>query len=76
MEDGVENPDPLETKRVRGVINVPLGGGTFKRLQKYKPLLERQRLDVVEVMNERWRLGKGLRRDEKRRIAVDTTGIE
>ncbi|KAF9522507.1 pseudouridine synthase [Crepidotus variabilis] len=51
------------------VINVPLGGGTFKRLQKYKPLLEKKRLDTVEVMNERWRLGKGMRRDEKKKVA-------
>lgn len=64
-------PIPLEVgvdKHAREkVINVPLGGGVFKRLQKYKPLLERNRLDVVEVMNERWRLGKGSRRVEKRR---------
>ena len=58
-----------------GVINVPLGGGTFKRLQKYKPLLERKRLDTVEVMNERWRLGKGFRKDEKRR-AVGQSGVD
>ena len=52
------------------VTNVPLGGGTSKRLQKYKPLLERQRLDTVEVMNERWRLGKGSRRDARRVAAI------
>jgi tRNA pseudouridine38/39 synthase len=47
-------------------INIPLGGGTFKRSLKYVPLLERGRLDTVEVMNERWRLGKGMRREERR----------
>ena len=52
------------------VITVPLGGGTFKRLQKYKPLLERTRLDTVEVMNERWRLGKGKRREDKRKAGA------
>ena len=47
-------------------MNIPLGGGTFKRSLNYVPLLERGRLDTVEVMNERWRLGKGRRREERR----------
>ena len=49
-------------------VNIPLGGGTFKRSLKYVPLLERGRLDTVEVMNERWRLGKGMRREERRGV--------
>jgi tRNA pseudouridine38/39 synthase len=64
----LKKPDAKDNGR-EGVINMPLGGGVSKRLQKYKPLLERTRLDVVEVMNERWRLGKGSRREEKRRVA-------
>ena len=48
-------------------LNIPLGGGTFKRSLKYVPLLERGRLDTVEIMNERWRLGKGTRREERRK---------
>jgi tRNA pseudouridine38/39 synthase len=71
---GVEEVDALKGKS--RIVNVPLGGGTFKRLQKYKSLLERNRLDAVEVMNERWRLGKGSRRDEKRRQLVKETEIE
>ena len=63
----VPSEDRVDKHARENVINVPLGGGIFKRLQKYKPLLERNRLDVVEVMNERWRLGKGSRRIEKRR---------
>ena len=47
-------------------INIPLGGGSFRRSLKYVPLLERGRLDTVEVMNERWRLGKGMRKEERR----------
>ena len=63
--------EQLDDKSARErVINVPLGGGTFKRLQKYKPLLERPRLDTVEVMNERWRLGKGSRRDARKVAAM------
>jgi tRNA pseudouridine38/39 synthase len=52
---------------------IPLGGGMYKRisLDKYVPLLQRNRLDTVEVMNERWRLGKGFRRNERRKAAED-----
>ena len=62
LKDGIGN---LKTSN-KQVINIPLGGGTFKRSLKYMPLLERGRLDTVEVMNERWRLGKGMRREERR----------
>jgi tRNA pseudouridine38/39 synthase len=47
-------------------LNYPLGGGTYKRVQKYVPLLARNRLDPVEVINERWRNGKGSRKAERR----------
>ncbi|KAJ3514945.1 hypothetical protein NLJ89_g2064 [Agrocybe chaxingu] len=50
------------------MMNVPLGGGTFKRSMKYVPVLQRKRLDTVEVMNERWRLGKGTRKGEKQKV--------
>ena len=75
QDGGVEILESTEPMK-RTAINVPLGGGTFKRLQKYKPLLERQRLDHVKVMNERWRLGKGSRRDEKRRQTEIENGDE
>ncbi|KAJ8462947.1 hypothetical protein ONZ45_g17755 [Pleurotus djamor] len=45
---------------------IPLGGGTYKRLTKYVPLLERKRLESVDVVNERWRVGKGMRREAKK----------
>jgi tRNA pseudouridine38/39 synthase len=41
------------------VLGVPLGAGTYKRSAKYIPLLERKRLDHVDVANERWRIGRG-----------------
>ncbi|KAG2043744.1 pseudouridine synthase, partial [Suillus americanus] len=41
------------------VLGVPLGAGTYKRSAKYMPLLERKRLDHVDVANERWRIGRG-----------------
>ncbi|KAH9171816.1 pseudouridine synthase [Lactarius sanguifluus] len=45
----------------RGPWDVPLGGGTTRREGNYVPLLNRKRLDNVEVVNERWRT----RRKEK-----------
>ncbi|THH18227.1 hypothetical protein EW146_g2720 [Bondarzewia mesenterica] len=57
-----------------GILNVPLGGGTFRRLTKYVPVLERNRLDSIEVANERWRLGKGGRREERKRAAYADAG--
>ena len=68
------SPLPLQGKsktlweNSKQAVNIPLGGGTFKRSLKYVPLLERGRLDTVEVMNERWRLGKGMRREERRGV--------
>ncbi|KAF8221931.1 pseudouridine synthase [Tricholoma matsutake] len=52
---------------------IPLGGGSYKRTsqEKYVPLLQRKRLDTVETANERWRLGKGFRRNERRKAAED-----
>ncbi|KAJ7079771.1 pseudouridine synthase [Mycena belliarum] len=55
----------------RTPMNVPLGGAEFRRTAKYVPLLERNRGDHFEVVNERWRLGKGARRDERRRAVED-----
>ena len=45
-----------------GPWDVPLGGGTARREGNYVPLLNRKRLESVEVVNERWRTrreGKG-----------------
>lgn len=52
-------------------VEVPLGGGSSRKLQSYVPLLKRKRLDPVEVVNERWRNGKGFRRDQKKRSDED-----
>ncbi|KAF5383232.1 hypothetical protein D9615_004916 [Tricholomella constricta] len=52
---------------------IPLGGGTYKRTgqDKYTPLLRRNRLDPVDQVNERWRLGKGFRRNERKKAAEE-----
>ncbi|KAJ7778550.1 pseudouridine synthase [Mycena metata] len=52
-------------------MNVPLGGAEFRRSVKYTPLLQRNRGDHFEVVNERWRVGKGARRDERRKLLDD-----
>ena len=66
LKDGVGGNSKMLWENSKQAINIPLGGGTFKRSLKYVPLLERGRLDTVEVMNERWRLGKGMRKEERR----------
>ncbi|KAF8968732.1 pseudouridine synthase [Flammula alnicola] len=72
LKHGLKDLEAFKDKHERErVMNIPLGGGTFKRSLKYVPLLERKRLDTVEVMNERWRLGKGQRRDERRKAEGD-----
>ncbi|KAG6819260.1 hypothetical protein H0H93_013616 [Arthromyces matolae] len=50
-------------------LMISLGGGTYKRTapDKYTPLLQRNRMDHVDVTNERWRLGKGFRRNERKK---------
>lgn len=53
-------------------MNVPLGGAEFHRTAKYAPLLHRTRGEHFEVANERWRTGKGARRDERRRMVEDS----
>ncbi|KAJ7737905.1 pseudouridine synthase [Mycena maculata] len=55
----------------RTPMNLPLGGAEFRRIAKYVPLLERNRGAHFEVVNERWRLGKGARREERRKAAED-----
>ncbi|KIP01371.1 hypothetical protein PHLGIDRAFT_20673 [Phlebiopsis gigantea 11061_1 CR5-6] len=47
-------------------FGLPLGGGTQIDSSVYIRLLERKRLDHVEVSNERWRAGKGARRTERK----------
>ncbi|KAF8346558.1 pseudouridine synthase [Amanita rubescens] len=58
---------PVSTKPTKQPMQIPLGGGTYKRVTRYTPLLDRVRMDPVEVVNERWRNGKGLRREERRK---------
>ncbi|KAK7435910.1 pseudouridine synthase deg1 [Stygiomarasmius scandens] len=61
-------PDGTLGARVGGGISVeiPLGGGSSRKLTQYVPLLSRKRLDPVEVANERWRNGKGFRREQRK----------
>ena len=52
---------PLLQQR-KTVLNVPVGGGSYIRTSKYRPLLMRERGESAEVVNERWRLGRGKKR--------------
>jgi tRNA pseudouridine38/39 synthase len=73
----LEHPSQLQVrKKPQDAIQVPLGGGTSKRVIKYPPVLERKRLDHVDVANERWRLGKGFRKSERRRVAEENGGTD
>lgn len=47
-------------------MNIPLGGQTYNRTSTYVPLLARSRQDHFEVQNERWRTGKGFRRQQRK----------
>ncbi|PPQ94673.1 hypothetical protein CVT25_009435 [Psilocybe cyanescens] len=71
LENGIEDLGKMKDLPERErYINIPLGGGTFKRSLKYVPLLKRKRLDTVEVMNERWRLSR-LQKDGKASEGAD-----
>jgi tRNA pseudouridine38/39 synthase len=55
------------------VMSVPLGGGMFRRVAKYIPLLVRKRLDPVDVINRRWIVKKGLRTGKEADAGISNT---
>ncbi|KAF5361408.1 hypothetical protein D9758_006231 [Tetrapyrgos nigripes] len=57
-------------------VEVPLGGGTSRKLLHYVPLLKRKRLDTVDVANERWRNGKGFRREQRKGVGIRSEGVD
>jgi len=67
---------PLKAPTDGSLLDIPLGGGNFRRTGKYIPLLERKRMEPVEVLNERWRMGKGMRRSNRAKGEVDGEGNE
>ncbi|EPS98939.1 hypothetical protein FOMPIDRAFT_1024481 [Fomitopsis schrenkii] len=64
---GGESAEPL---RKDSVLAVPTGGGMYRRSAEYTPLLQRGRTDSVEAINERWKLGQGARRLERKAAAA------
>lgn len=44
-------------------VDIFFGAGAFRRVMQYVPIMLRHRNDTVEVTNERWRIGKGKRRE-------------
>ncbi|KAG1744461.1 pseudouridine synthase [Suillus lakei] len=67
---------PRSTLSREPVLGVPLGAGTYKRGAKYVPLLERKRLDHVDVANERWRIGRGSKSSKQKQDETLDDGIE
>jgi tRNA pseudouridine38/39 synthase len=51
-------PIPLNQAPPKDMLDVPLGGGSYRHGSNYIPLLERKRLDPVEVTNARWKASK------------------
>ncbi|PCH43000.1 tRNA pseudouridine synthase [Wolfiporia cocos MD-104 SS10] len=60
----------------RSVLSIPLGAGTYRRGANYVSLLKRPRGSAVELVNERWRVGKGARQMERRALAAREGGDE
>jgi tRNA pseudouridine38/39 synthase len=58
---------PLPTE----MLDVPVGGGAYRHGARYVPLLNRKRLESVEVVNARWRASKGTRREARGVAEVD-----
>lgn len=61
-------------------LAIPLGGGTYRNTRcaggkGYVRLLERKRLDELEVIWKRWKKGKGTKR-EKKGDAVELEGAD
>lgn len=64
-----------KSKEEKVNYSVPLGGGTFRRAAEYVPLLERKRLEHVDVVNERWLNTKGARK-AARTAGADAVGAD
>ncbi|KAI0752150.1 tRNA pseudouridine synthase [Fomes fomentarius] len=52
------------------MMSVPLGGGMVKRAGVYVPLLQRKRMLTAEEVNERYRLGRGAKKLERKTAAA------
>ncbi|KAI0830109.1 tRNA pseudouridine synthase [Trametes gibbosa] len=58
------------------MMSLPLGGGMVKRAAVYTPLLERKRMLTPEQVNERYRLGRGAKKLERRAAVAGEAGAE
>jgi len=72
LKNGLEDFEKMKGK-TDGTrhLNIPVGGGTFLRKGKYVSLMERKRLDPVEVANERWRVKEEARKGGPIKVPVD-----
>lgn len=64
-------PVPPDATIDKAMFGIPLGGGKERRGAKYTAVLERERLEPVEILNERWRANKGARIAEQEAEAMD-----
>ncbi|KAH9856341.1 tRNA pseudouridine synthase [Lenzites betulinus] len=58
------------------MMSLPLGGGMVKRAAVYTPLLERKRMLTPEEVNERYRLGRGAKKLERRAAIAGNGGAD
>ncbi|KAF7791581.1 hypothetical protein EIP86_002598 [Pleurotus ostreatoroseus] len=72
LGDGLNNIN----NKPGAVFGVPVGGGKERRGAKYVPVLERGRMEPVEVLNERWRATKGARRAGRSTDVAEETADE
>ncbi|KAG8679288.1 hypothetical protein FRC09_019074 [Ceratobasidium sp. 395] len=63
--DDIPHPEPDSNSRIDGPVKLTMGGGAFRHMTKYVPVLELDRGERAEVANARWREGAA----GKRRIA-------
>jgi len=61
-------------KSHKGVLWIPLGGGTYTHTSRYKPLLTRDRKDGPDIVNERWRQGRGKKKKMQERQTRQAKG--
>lgn len=57
----------------KSTLNIPVGAGVHIRTSKYVPLLVRVRNDSSDVVNERWRQGRGKKRLERQKLQMENT---
>lgn len=61
-------PPPPPPTAATTATHLQLGGGKLRKTTQYTPLLLKNRISTVEIANERWRTGKGFRREQRKKL--------